>query len=133
MFPCLIFHLIFKEKYFSFYILLIDQISLSSCLYFVKYLAICVLQLFANQVVTSNLWSQTYLANEVIVRTWPKSRDKNLNVLRTRRGSDFNEIKLLSSKNAFSRVNFGFWGNKESEYDEQSSVLDLPKEFWLVH
>ena len=30
-----------------------DQISLSDCLYFSKYLAICVLQLFANQAVTS--------------------------------------------------------------------------------
>ena len=43
----------FSRKIFLFYILLIDQISLSGCLYFEKYWAICVLQLFINQVVTS--------------------------------------------------------------------------------
>ena len=35
------------------YILLTDQISLSDCLYFLRYWAICVLWLFVNQVVTS--------------------------------------------------------------------------------
>ena len=43
----------FQEKYFSCYILLTDQISLSDCLYFSRYRAICVLQLFVNQAVTS--------------------------------------------------------------------------------
>ena len=52
-YPYLIFHIIFEENYFSCYILLIDQISLPGCLYFVRYWTICVLQLFANQVVTS--------------------------------------------------------------------------------
>ena len=33
----------FSRKIFLFYILLIDQISLSGCLYFEKYWAICVL------------------------------------------------------------------------------------------
>ena len=32
--PCLIFCMIFKEKYFSRFILLVDQISLPDCLYF---------------------------------------------------------------------------------------------------
>ena len=50
--PCLIFCIIFEEKYLSCYILFIDQIWLSSCLYFVRYWAICVLQLFVNQLVT---------------------------------------------------------------------------------
>ena len=40
-------------NYFSCYILLNDQVSLSGCPYFVRYWAICLLQLFANQVVTS--------------------------------------------------------------------------------
>ena len=35
------------------YILLTDQISLHGCLYFLRYWAICVLQFFVNQVVTS--------------------------------------------------------------------------------
>ena len=33
-------------------ILLTDQISLPGCLYFLRYWAICLLQLFVNQVVT---------------------------------------------------------------------------------
>ena len=43
-----------REKYriftliFTWYILLTDQISLTHCLYFLKYGAICVLQLFAR-------------------------------------------------------------------------------------
>ena len=53
--PCLIFRMIFEEKYFSSYVLLIYEISLSGGLYFVRYLAICVLQLFVNQVVTSQI------------------------------------------------------------------------------
>ena len=43
----------FQEKCFSCYILLTDQISLSDCLDFSRYWAICALQLFVNQVVTS--------------------------------------------------------------------------------
>ena len=43
----------FSTKMFLSYILSTDQISLSGCLYFVRYWAICVLQLFVNQVVTS--------------------------------------------------------------------------------
>ena len=35
--PCLIFRMIFEEKYFSGYILLTDQIPLSGCLCFVRY------------------------------------------------------------------------------------------------
>ena len=41
----------FQEKYFSCCILLTDQISLSDCLFFLRYWSICVLQLFVNQVV----------------------------------------------------------------------------------
>ena len=43
----------FQEKRFSCYILLTDQISLSDCLYFSKYWAICVSQLFDSQALTS--------------------------------------------------------------------------------
>ena len=46
--------MIFQEKYFSCYILLTYQISFSNCLYFSRYWAICVLQLFVNQTVTSS-------------------------------------------------------------------------------
>ena len=43
----------FSTKCSSCYILLTDQISLPGCLYLLRYWAICVLQLFVNQVVMS--------------------------------------------------------------------------------
>ena len=46
--------MIFRQKC-PFYILLTDQISLSGCLYFLRYWTIYVFQLFVNQVVT--LWT----------------------------------------------------------------------------
>ena len=46
--PWLIFCIIFKEKYFSYYILLIKQVASSGCLYCGRYWAICELQLFFN-------------------------------------------------------------------------------------
>ena len=49
---CLFLHhilcMIFQEKYFSFYILFTDQISLSDCFYFLRYWVICVLQSFVS-------------------------------------------------------------------------------------
>ena len=47
------FAMIFQENCFSCYSLSTDQISLSDCLYFSRYWAICVLQLFVNQAVPS--------------------------------------------------------------------------------
>ena len=43
----------FSRKCLSCYILLTDQISLSDCLYFLRYLTICELQLFVNQAVNT--------------------------------------------------------------------------------
>ena len=51
--PCLIFCIIFKEKFFSGCILLIDQVLLFVYFYFMRDWIICVLQLFVNQDVTS--------------------------------------------------------------------------------
>ena len=51
--------MIFQEKCFSCYILLSDQISLSDCLYFLRYLAIYVLELFVSQVVRSQILKLT--------------------------------------------------------------------------
>ena len=45
--------MIFQQKYSSCCILLTDQILLPDCLYFLRYWATYVLQLFVNQVVTS--------------------------------------------------------------------------------
>ena len=52
--------MIFQQKCFSCYILLTDQISLPGCLYFLRYWAICVLQLFVNQVMTSWILKLTW-------------------------------------------------------------------------
>ena len=43
----------FSVKMFSSYVLLTNQISLPDCLDFLRYWSICVLQLFVNQVETS--------------------------------------------------------------------------------
>ena len=43
--------MIFQENCFSCYVLLNDLVLLPDCLYFLRYLSICVLQLFSNQVV----------------------------------------------------------------------------------
>ena len=76
--PSHTFCMIFEEKYFSFYILVTDQISLHDCLYFVRYWAISVLQLFINHVMTSYIleltlffsWSRFFYMNN-------KSRQKS--------------------------------------------------------
>ena len=56
--PCLIFSIIFEEKYFSSYILLIDQVSSSDCLYIARYWALSVL--FVNQFVMSWILKLTW-------------------------------------------------------------------------
>ena len=52
--------MIFQHKCSSCYILLTDQISLPGCLYFLRYWAIGVLQLFVNQVVKSWILKLTF-------------------------------------------------------------------------
>ena len=47
--------IIFQEKYFSGYILLTGQVSFPGRLCFLRYWLICVLQLFVNQVATSQV------------------------------------------------------------------------------
>ena len=71
----------FSRKLFpmlhSIKILLTDQISLSDCLYFTRYWAICVLLLFVNQAVTSKNLKLTLLFWSSRFDTWPKSQDKS--------------------------------------------------------
>ena len=43
----------FKKTFPSCYILLTDEVLLSDCLYFFRYLAICVFHLLVSQAVTS--------------------------------------------------------------------------------
>ena len=51
--------IIFQEKCFPCYVLLPDQISLPGYLYILRDWSICVLQLFVNQVVTSQILKLT--------------------------------------------------------------------------
>ena len=88
----------FSRKTFLVLILLTDQVSLSDCLYFSRYWAICVLQLSVNQAVTSwnlkiplSFWSSRF-------STWPKREEDNLNIFRTKRAFEHHQ-RLSASKN----------------------------------
>ena len=52
---------------------------MSSCFYFVRYWAMCVLQLFVNQVVTLWILKLTLSFKSSLFPTWPKIHEKNLN------------------------------------------------------
>ena len=75
----------FQEKCFSYHVLLTDQILLPDCLYFTRYWSIRVLQLFVNQVVMSQVLTLTLSIKSSHFSIWPKSHDKNLNILRTKK------------------------------------------------
>ena len=76
----------FSRNIFSCYILLTDHISLSDCLYFLKYRAICVLQLFLSQVDRDVINFEFNLSNQaVFIHDQNKSQDKNLNILRMKK------------------------------------------------
>ena len=93
--------MIFQEKCFSYYILLAGQVSLSDCLYFSKYWAICILPLFANQAATPwNLKLNLPFLSSCFV-TWPKSQDKNLNTLRTKKLFRWNKKQFSSFVKSF--------------------------------
>ena len=88
--------MILQQKCSIYCILFTDQISLSHWLYFLRYWAICVSQLFVNQAVTSKIskliwpfWSRSF-------HTWTKSQDKNLSILRTKRV--FKVDKIMKNK-----------------------------------
>ena len=82
--PCLVFWIIFEEKYFSCYILLIGQVSLSGFTSWdIEQYVYC--NCLLTRLWRHKLWSQSYLSNRAIFSTWPKSHDKNLNILRTER------------------------------------------------
>ena len=58
---------------------------MSDCLFFLRYWTICVLQLLANQAVTSKKLKLTLSFWSSRFAQWPKSQDKNVNILRTKR------------------------------------------------
>ena len=57
------------SKCSSYYILSIVQDSLNEFLYFLRYLVICVLQLFVIQVVTSWILTLAFLSNRAVFST----------------------------------------------------------------
>ena len=67
-----------QRNYFPCYILSPDNVSLSGCLYFVRYRAIFVLQLFANQVVTSQILKLIHLSNQTVFSKTSRQRFKYL-------------------------------------------------------
>ena len=93
------------------------------CLYFSKYWTVCVLWLFVNQAVTSqnlkltlSFWSNRFA-------TWPRSQDKNLSILRTKRAF---EMKWK----AFFIIFKGFSVAKNFPRFK-SAPLNLAVQFWL--
>ena len=74
----------FSKKCFSYYSLLTDQISLFDCLYFLRSWAICVLQLFISQVMTSCILKLTVFLIKSLFYMTKKSR-QNLNIVRAKR------------------------------------------------
>ena len=68
--------MIFEEKSFLYYALLTDQISMSDCLYSLRYWAICVLQLFFSHVVLQKILKLTFLSNQAVVLHDEKVKEK---------------------------------------------------------
>ena len=96
----------FQEKCFSCYILLTGQISLSYCLYVSRYWTIYVLQLYVLQLLTiyvlTRLWRHKTWNLSRRFATWPKSQDKNLNILRTKRAYELKLKVIFIIFNGFS-------------------------------
>ena len=86
--------MIFQEKCFSCYILLMDQISCSHYLYFSEYWATCVLRLFTNQAVaSSNLkLPLSFLSSRFV--TWLKKSRQKLQYLENKK-SFLGELKSI--------------------------------------
>ena len=94
--------MIFEEKYFSWYILSTDHVSLSGCLYFMRYWAICVLQMFVNQIVTSwilKLYFQSSRFSNMPKKSWQKLKYlENKSSLQDETKSIFRYFKGFSMK-----------------------------------
>ena len=83
--------MIFEEKCFPYYTLLINQITFSGCLYFLRYWAIFVFNclLIGCDVINFEI-NLTFLI-KLFFSAWPKSQDKNLINLRTKRAFKVSE------------------------------------------
>ena len=75
----------FSRKMTKLTVPLTDQISLSDCFYSSRYWVTWTLRKFANQVVTSQISKLTLSFWSSRLDTWPKSQDKNLNILTKKR------------------------------------------------
>ena len=65
---------------FTSFIVLLDQVSLSGCFYFVRYFPVSVLQLFVNKAVTSQILKITLSFASSRFSTWPESQHEKLNI-----------------------------------------------------
>ena len=77
--------MIFQEKSFSCYNLLTGQIAMSDFFYFLRHWAICVWKLFVSHIETSYILKLPLSVLSSHFFTRPKIKDKNLNILRTKR------------------------------------------------
>ena len=75
----------FSRKMFSCYILLIDQTSLSGYLYLLRYGQYVYCNGLFPRLWRHKFWHFTLSFQPNHFFTWPKSQDKNLNILRTKR------------------------------------------------
>ena len=124
----------FKKKYFSCYILLIYQISLSGCLYFVRYWTICVLYFFVNHIVTFKFEiNLIYLikpfflhVQKVKTKTWISWGRKEL--LRWNRKHIYHILRAFIKANRTSL--FGRWGSdfKSLQNNGKKQLLSMSSE-----
>ena len=77
--------------------------------------AIC-MQLSVNQVATSGILKLTYLSNHTVVPKWPKSRGKNLNILKPKK-----VFRGLSMRQITQSL-FGRWESCICIWNEQRSI-----------
>ena len=82
---CPIFCIIFEKKYFSCYVLLIDQVSLPGCLSSWEIGKYVYCNCLLTRLWRHEFWSYSHLSNQAVFLTWPKSHDKNLTILRKKR------------------------------------------------
>ena len=118
-------NILLEKSYAKCYILLPDQISMSGSLYFVRYWAKCILQLFVNQVVTSKVlklafhfWSSHFFYMTKM------SRQK------------FDEFKtnffIIFKGLLLNQIEENFFGRWESDFNWRQYVANNSK-FFFIH
>ena len=98
---CHIFCIIFQENFFSFYILITEQISWSGCWVFFEMLDNIYLQLFAIQSMMKWILKLTLAVLLSCFSTWPKSQNKTFNISRMKRAFNIYKKHVPSNLTGF--------------------------------